>query len=274
MKKEEAKKAIDEAVEQLAAALQRGKSDTLTEYLAAVSRFHKYSLGNILLILKQKPDATRVAGFGTWKSLHRHVKRGEKGILIIAPMICRTRPNAANHRVPVAPLADVSAETFLRFKAAHVFDVAQTEGETLPEPATFGGNPGGFTERLKDLVKSSGIHLEYSDSLGNALGVSQGGVIKLRLGLNPAEEFSTLVHELAHEMLHSKLERRDMRKPIKETEAEAVAFVVSHAIGLETGTASSDYIQLYAGSKETLVDSLDRIQSLASLILGKLQGNE
>jgi antirestriction protein ArdC len=267
MEKEQAKKAIDEAVEQLAAALERGKSDDLMAYLAAASRFHKYSFSNILLILKQRPEATRVAGFRTWKALHRHVKRGEKGILIVAPMICRARADNSNNRSLVATQTNGDAETFLRFKAAHVFDVAQTDGEALPEPATFGGNPGGFTERLKDFVASSRITLEYSDSLGNTLGASQCGTIKLRVGLSPAEEFSTLVHELAHELLHPKNERRDIPKHVKETEAEAVAFVVSHAIGLEPGTAASDYIQLYSGSKKTLVDSLDRIQKTSASIL-------
>jgi hypothetical protein len=102
-------------------------------------------------------------------------------------------------------------------------------------------------------------------------GVSRGGRISIRAGLTPAEEFSVLVHELAHELLHRGDDRESLSKLVRETEAEAVAFVVTSAIGLDTGTAASDYIHLYDGSSnkatETLAASLDRIQRTAAGII-------
>jgi antirestriction protein ArdC len=261
MKAEQVKKMADEALANLATALERGQSDAMKTYLAALSRFHHYSFGNVMLIAMQKPDATRVAGFQTWKSFGRYVKKGEKGILIIAPMVIRSKGDAGEEN------GDGEDRTILRFKAVYVFDVSQTDGEPLPEPARIAGDPSHHTERLKAFVASMGIELAYSDSLGTAAGMSQGGKITLAQGLSPAEEFSVLVHELAHEMLHPKDAENRPSKTVRETEAEAVAFVVSQAIGLDTSTAASDYIQVYQGDKGTLAESLDRIQQTATAII-------
>src|SRR6202043_4236216 len=96
-----------------------------------------------------------------------------------------------------------------------------------------------------------------------ARGTSSGGRITLLPGQSPAEEFSTLAHELAHELLHRGDRRGSPSRRIRETEAEATAFVVCHAVGLETGSAGADYIQLWNGNKETLTDSLTYIQKAA-----------
>lgn len=272
MKAEQAKKLADQALESLAAALEQGQSDAMKTFLAAVSRFHRYSFGNIMLIASQKPDATRVAGFQTWKSLGRFVKKGEKGIVIIAPMVLRRKDASDN--------AGGEDRTILRFRAVYVFDASQTDGVPLPEPASASGDPTGYIDRLKAFVSARGITVEYlSDldatvQLGNADGASYGGKIALRADLPPAESFSVLVHELAHEMLHRADKDKRPSKTVRETEAESVAFVVSQAIGLETTTAASDYIQLYAGDKDTLAASLDRIQSTATAILQALAENQ
>lgn len=277
MKAEQAKKLADQALESLAAALEQGQSDAMKTFLAAVSRFHRYSFGNIMLIASQKPDATRVAGFQTWKSLGRFVKKGEKGIVIIAPMVLRRKDESDSRN------AEGEDRTILRFRAVYVFDASQTDGTPLPEPASASGDPTGYIDRLKAFVSARGISLEYlSDldatvQLGNADGASYGGKIALRADLPPAESFSVLVHELAHEMLHRTDKDKRPSKTVRETEAESVAFVVSQAIGLETTTAASDYIQLYAGDKETLAASLARIQNTATAILQALaekQGGE
>src|SRR5260370_40420634 len=89
MKVGQAKQIASQAIEQLSQALERGHSETLREYLAAIARFHRYSLHNIMLIAPQRPDATHVAGFQTWKQLGRYVKKGAKGILILAPVLLR-----------------------------------------------------------------------------------------------------------------------------------------------------------------------------------------
>jgi N-terminal domain of anti-restriction factor ArdC len=87
MKVEQAKQIASKAIEQLSEALERGHSETLRNYLAAMARFHRYSLHNLILIVSQRPDATRVAGFHTWKQLGRSVKKGTKGIMILAPVV-------------------------------------------------------------------------------------------------------------------------------------------------------------------------------------------
>ena len=136
------------------------------------------------------------------------------------------------------------------------------------------GEPGEYAQRLRVFAAGRGIDVGYdSRGLGSAYGASLGGRILLRDDLSPATEFSVLVHELAHELLHRGERRAATSKKVRETEAEAVAFVVSHAIGLETSTAASDYIQLYAGSKDTLVGSLEAIRQAAVQILDALQGD-
>src|SRR5436305_2053367 len=125
MKLEEINNKTNEAFSYLVAALESGESEVLTEYLNAMARFHTYSFGNIMLIARQKPTATRVAGIRTWNSLGRFVKRGEKGILILAPMVGRKKPtdaiatevesdNSADERKPQQQLYG--------FRAVYVFD--------------------------------------------------------------------------------------------------------------------------------------------------------
>jgi hypothetical protein len=159
-------------------------------------------------------------------------------------------------------------EEVVAFRGAYVFDINQTEGRPLVEFARVEGNPRHHLQRLRTLTRSLGIDLAYSDSLGSADGLSCGGEILIRSGLGPAEEFSVLVHELAHEMLHKQEQgTQGISRKIREVEAEAVAFVVSEAVGLECGTAASDYIQLYDGKKETLMASLERIRATASEVI-------
>ena len=265
MKAEEAKKIADQALQSLTDALKNGKSERITQYLAMLAKFHRYSFGNVLLILSQMPAATHVAGFGTWKQMGRFVKKGEKGIVIIAPMsICPKEDK------PEGQEQSDRARPILRFRGVYVFDVSQTDGQPLPEPARVGGDPQHHLTRIKEQVAERGIKLDYDDVPPGADGVSRGGRISIRSGLEPANEFSVIVHELAHELLH-RGDQRPTSKTVRETEAEAVAFVVCQAIGLETGSAASDYIQLYDGKTETLAASLDRIQHVAADIIAAIQ---
>jgi hypothetical protein len=118
-----------------------------------------------------------------------------------------------------------------------------------------------------EFASKKDIRVCHSSALGSAEGLSAGGQIVLRKGLSPAAETSVLIHELAHEMLHRGTGSQDRDRTVVETEAEAVAFVVCTAIGLESKAASTDYIQLYQGRKETLMASLGRIQQAASEII-------
>ena len=264
------RKMAENALNRLAGELESGKSEALQNYLATMVRFHRYSWGNVLLIGSQRPTATRVAGYHTWQDLGRHVKTGEKGIMIFAPILVKEREKS-----PPAPSPDQTATKndifrLTGFRTAFVFDVEQTEGKALPQFAKTTGDPREFAEKLKALVAKQGIAIEYDKAIAPAQGVSYGGTIRLIPGLQPAEEFSVLAHELAHEMLHHKKEETRLPKVFEETQAEAVAYVVSRGVGLETNSAAADYIALYKGDKKTLAESLSRIQETSSRILDEL----
>jgi len=264
---------IKQAVDYLIQQLEAGKSETLTAYLNAMARFHSYSFGNILQIARQRPTATRVAGIRAWNELGRFVKRGEKGIQILAPMVGyrRNRKDATAEPEPETKPQPV----LIGFRAVYVFDVAQTEGADLPEfEHSITGEVGDHRDRLIDFLAQQNIALEFNEKIAPALGVSYGGKIALLPGQSKAEEFVSLVHETAHELLH-KAERRTMTtQTVRETEAEAVAFIVGQAVGLEMGKASSDYIQMYAGNATLLAESLEVIQRTASTILRAIRPEE
>jgi len=272
MKTDDARSLATAALDRLSAALESGHSDAMLRYLETMARFHRYSFGNILLIASQCPHATNVAGFRAWNRFNRFVKRGEKGIVILAPMVVRKKAEVCPFE-PTGSFADPKPASFLRFRTVYVFDISQTDGEALPEPPRVGGDPGPALDRLRDQVAVRGITLEYGPA-GGAEGVSCGGKIIIRPGLAPGAEFAVLVHELAHELLHRGEDRATLGATIRETEAEAVAFVVCHGMGLETGTASSDYIRAYRGDRDTLAASLDRIQKTAAEILTGIQDQE
>ena len=262
-----AREIIAENVQLLIEQLEAGHSEALTGYLNAVSRFHSYSLGNVLEIARQRPDATRVAGFWTWKNLGRSVKKGERGIRILAPIIGvrRKKDEEANKDITKQNTAVLCG-----FRSTYVFDVSQTDGADLPDMHQVSGDPGEKSERLAAFVRSCGI-LVYSTKIAPALGMSYGGCIAILPGQSKAEEFSTLVHETAHELLHKAERRTAPTKTVRETEAEAVAFVVGKAVGLVTGTASADYIHLYHGNASLLAESLEVIQRTAAVILAALE---
>ena len=259
MKVEQAKQIASKAIEQLSEALERGHSETLRNYLAAMARFHRYSLHNVMLIVSQRPDATRVAGFHTWKQLGRTVKRGAKGIMILAPLVLSKSKEEATPEEGHSKMA-------LGFRVVYVFDQIDTEGEPLCELGSAQGDPAGYTERLKQFIEERGIQLEYSDSIYPAQGQCSPGKIVLLPGQSAAEEYATLAHEAAHSLLHMQERRAETTKCVRETEAEAVAFVLCEAIGLKAEN-SADYIQLYSGDKETLAESLEHVQRASSEIL-------
>jgi hypothetical protein len=270
MKREEATKLAERGLAELNTALEQGASDALTRYLDVLARFHHYSFGNVMLIASQKPDATQVAGFHTWKSLGRWVKKGEQGIGILAPMVGRKRREDTEN--PGVDDNDGKVRELYGFRVVHVFDVSQTEGADLPEFAGIHGDPGRGLKRLEGIVAGYGIRLEYDSPGCGAEGASRDGTIVVRPDMPPAETFAVLVHELAHELLHQRMNRKRLvSRTVLETEAEAVAYVVCQAIDLETTTRSSDYIQLYRGDVATLSDSLDLIQKTAASLIEQLQ---
>jgi antirestriction protein ArdC len=195
-KQQTAKEVIAANVQALIEQLEQGHSEGLTAYLLAMGKFHNYSFGNILEIARQKPDATRVAGMYAWNQLGRRVKKGEKGIRILAPMIGIRRKKDAEAEKDIRTQ---NQPVLVGFRSAYVFDASQTDGAELPELSErVKGNVGEYRERLIDLVIAQGIELDWKESISPALGVSYGGKIVLVPGQETAEEFSTLVHELAH----------------------------------------------------------------------------
>src|SRR6266852_7057600 len=156
MKLEEIKNKTNEAVSYLVAALESGESEVLTQYLSAMARFHHYSFGNIMLIARQKPQATNVAGICTWNSLGRFVKRGEKGILILAPMMGRKKTDGVAEST--ADAKETTAQLY-GFRAVYVFDVSQTEGKDLPALTEVEGDVSGYRERLVECGEAQSIEL-------------------------------------------------------------------------------------------------------------------
>lgn len=273
MDRDEALKKSDEALRSLGESLKAGKSEQLMMYLDALSRFHQYSFGNCMLIYMQKPEATHVAGFNRWNELHRWVKKGEKGIAILAPLIRRKRKEGAEQITNDKPKGDSDQpeKVLYGFRVVYVFDVSQTDGKELPEFAALDGDPGEHLDRLIELYREKGIKLDWVDHLPHgANGCSSGGTVCIVSSLHPAQKFSTMVHELAHEMLHWNETRENLSKTVRETEAEAVAYVVCKSIGLSCSTRASDYIQIWQGDEKTLLQSLETIRTIAAGILTHL----
>lgn len=262
MNAEEVKKRTDTAIDALASELEKGKSDALKAYLSVMSRFHSYSWRNCLLIAQQYPTASRVAGFGTWKSLRRYVKRGEKGIAIFQPVVGRKREESDD-------LQETETGRVFGFKCGYVFALEQTEGEPLPETGIQNakGQVGDMLPRLRNWTEKQGITVSYEEGK-NRSGASAGGKIYLQVGQPEAEEFVTLLHEAGHEVLHQgeAKRKRPTTSKIRELEAESIAYVVATAVGIDHSSAAQ-YIQLYNGDKETLMESLEYIRNTAQSIL-------
>lgn len=258
MVKETTKQIAADALANLSEALRSGESDTLTAYNAFMAKFYRYSWFNTLLILSQNNAASHVAGFMKWKEQGRYVKKGEKGLAILVPLKYKSKTKDYN---------EDADETLVGFTTGYVFDVAQTDGEPIPEFATVSGDPGLYSSRLRDLIQERKIDLRYADGLDGARGSSHGGRICILKGMPAAEEFQVLAHELAHELLHRGDRRSETNVQIRELEAEAVAFVCCTSIGIETGSASADYIKLYQGDEKLLGQSLSYIQNVSAQIL-------
>ena len=253
-------------------------SDKYKAYLKAVSRFHDYSVNNILLISMQKPDATLVAGYTTWKNgFKRHVKKGEKGIRIIAPAPVKVE----KEKDVFDQYGNVTKEKVLvtipRFRAVTVFDVSQTEGEPLPgiEPKILDGSVEDYSCFLKALENSSVCPVKYIDINGGAKGYYDAGKdgIFIQKDMSQAQTVKTLVHEMAHSCLHNRKNAGALLPPrTKEVEAESVAFTVCSYFGIDTSDYTFPYVSGWSGELETaaLRDSLDTIRDTASMLIHEI----
>ena len=186
-------------------------------------------------------------------------------------MLPSSASSARRTKKPTKDITKQNTRALVGFRNAYVFDVEQTEGAELPTLREMTGTVGENRDRLVSFIGAQGIELVFTEKIAPALGMSYGGRIAILPGQSEAEEFSTLVHELAHEMLHKAERSTTTTKVVRETEAEAIAFVIGKAVGLETGTASADYINLYHGNASLLIESLEVIQQTSGVILAALQ---
>ncbi len=262
--RDSAQERVENAVEELATELAGGKSYTLQRYLQFMARFHRYSFGNCILIACQRGDATLVAGYRRWQELERQVKRGERGIAIFAPM---TRKFVA---LESTAMEESEMRRLIGFRMVRVFDVSQTDGKPVPEFSRTTGDATKLVPAIERVITSADIRLAYEPLRWGANGCTDGSTITVRPDLTSAEQFRVLVHELAHNQLEHLSRRKDTTKQVRETEAEAVAYVVARAFGIDARERSRDYIHLWDGDRETLVQSMSAVQRTAGGIIRKL----
>jgi antirestriction protein ArdC len=232
-------------------------------HLAFQSRFHRYSYGNVLLIAAQNPRASQVAGFAAWRRLDRGVRKGEKAIWILAPMMGRKKQT------------DQDTEPVVRgFRYVPVFDISQTEGPTPPAVChkLSGGDPSGLYDRFLAVAESFGFHVEdhtFTDGTNGDCSPS-GRRIRVERSNSGAQRVKTLAHELAHALLHD----HTVDRALAELEAESTAYVVCRSVGLDSGTYSFGYVATWAGGGEPAIlaikASCERIQKAAAIILQSL----
>jgi antirestriction protein ArdC len=251
---------------ELIAALTEGISNLTTSedwqrYLSFQSRFHHYSYGNALLIAAQLATATRVAGFNTWRTMNRFVRKGEKAIWILAPML---------YKKPDAERGD-DDRVIRGFKFVSVFDVAQTDGEELPTVCSRldGDDPAGAYDILFELARSIGftvVQHEF-DTTTNGDCSHRDQRIRVEMRNSPAQQVKTLAHEIAHALLHETFDSREHA----ELEAESVAYIVCQRIGFDSCAYSFGYVATWAGGGEQAIAgikaSCERIQKTAATIL-------
>lgn len=265
-------------------------SGRYAEYLAAMAKFHHYSVGNVALILLQCPTATQVAGYTRWKKdFGRQVKKGEHGISILCPCSYRWHlqqpkidPNTGRHILGAdgKPLTETVIVKRTLYKIGTVFDVSQTEGRELPGIVV--SELVGEVERFQDLYDClsaiSPVPIMEDSVPGKAKGYfsAEQQRIVLRSGMPQLQTMKTLVHEIAHAKLHDyrgvPVEKRKDRSQ-KEVEAESVAYVVCQHFGLDTSDYSFGYVAGWSSGKELndLKTSLDVIHTTAGEMISKIE---
>lgn len=270
--------------------LERGVHEIFTSekyhiYLNTMSKFHNYSFNNTLLIAMQRPDATLVAGYQTWKKkFNRQVQRGEKGIKIIAPApIKETRRvekvDEETQEIVIGddgqPETEIVERITPRFRVTTVFDVSQTEGEPLPTLGTteLEGNVVIYEDFMKGLEELSPVPFRFEDIGNGAKGYYSEKYIAIQRDMSNAQTMKTAVHETAHAILHDRdiMQENGVSKDrtTKEVEAESVAYVVCSHFGLDTSEYSFSYIAGWSSNKEMseLRNSMDTIRVTSSKLI-------
>lgn len=265
------------------------ESEKYKSYLSTMSKFHNYSFNNTLLIALQRPDASLVAGYQAWqKNFNRHVKRGEKGIRILAPAPYKIKEERDK-------LDPVTGEVMLdkdgmpqteeveikipAFRAVSVFDVSQTDGEPLPEleAKELLSTVEGYEDFIKAVTNVAPAPIGFEDIPGDSKGYFniEENRIAVQEGMSESQTLKTMVHETAHSMLHNKeVNKEDIPAPAKdrntkEIEAESIAFTVCRHFGIDTSEYSFSYIAGWSSGRDMkeLKSSLDTIRRTASELI-------
>ena len=268
-------------------------SDRYKEYLRVMSKFHNYSFNNTLLIAMQKPDASLVAGFQSWKNnFKRNVVKGEKGIKILAPSPFKIKQemekiDPATQKPVIGadgkPVKEEKEITIPAFKVVSVFDVSQTEGKELPDIAVdmLTGDVECFKDVFAALEKTSPVPIGFEKIEGNLHGYYhlEEKRIAIDEGMSELQTIKTAIHEIAHAKLHDidpnapkeeRAGRPDRRT--REVQAESVAYAVCQHYGLDTSDYSFGYVAGWSSGRELdeLKSSLETIRSTAAEIINSI----
>lgn len=248
-------------------------SERYREFLNTVSKFHSYSYRNTVLIAMQKPDAQQVAGFRSWqKNFERNVKKGEKGISILAPA-----PRKITQKTTDENGAEVLQEVVIpAYRVVTVFDVSQTEGKPLPTICnTLDGKSKDFENLFKALQTLAPCPISFEDITNGASGYYSPteNRIAVKSGMGELQTLKTTVHELAHSILHNLDAENKPDKSTKEVQAESVAYTVCQYLGLDTSDYSFGYIAGWSSGKELqeLQVSLETIRNTAAAIIDGIE---
>lgn len=269
-------------------------SEKYRQYLSVMSRFHRYSMNNTMLIYMQRPDATLVAGYNKWRDqFERHVKRGEHGITIIAPTPYRKKIEEQKLNPDTrAPMLDAEGKVIMEektieipmFKPVKVFDVSQTDGKPLPHLASdLTGDVQQFDAFMEALRRTSPVPISIlpvepdTDGFFNLDSQS----ITIRAGMSEVQTVSAVVHEITHALLHNDREEpapvegnatqttKKKDRHTEEVEAESVSYAVCQYFGIQTGDNSFGYIAEWSQGKELkeLRESLETINKTANQLI-------
>lgn len=247
------------------------ESNRYKQYLQVLSKFYNYSPSNALLIAMQNPDATLIAEYSSWKNkFERHVKKGEKGIKILAPSPYKVkkeiekidpntqRPMIRNDGKPVMEEQEIIIPAY---KIVTVFDVLQTDGKELPSIGidTLIGNMEQYNNFFAALVKTSPVPVAFEAMNGNTKGYYHQIEKRIALldGASQLQTLKTLIHEIAHAKLHdidSNIQQEKQKRPDRHTrkvEAESIAYTVCQHYNLDTSDYSFAYIAGWSSGKES-----------------------
>ena len=287
---------IEKQLKEISERLEQGvkeifTSERYTEYLNTMSKFHNYSFNNTLLITMQKPEATLVAGYQAWqKKFNRHVKRGEKGIQIIAPAPIREKQEIEKidpvTKEPVIgddgqPETEIVEMVIPRFRVTTVFDVSQTEGEPIAELKVpeLTGSVQFYDTFMQALQNISPVPIRMMNVEGEAKGYyhQTEKYIAIKEDMSNVQTMKTGVHEVSHALLHDRevMDAEGVLKDqtTKEVEAESIAYIVCNHFGLDTSEYSFTYIASWCESRDmkALKASMDTIRKTSAEIIGNIE---